>query len=85
MQISRLFEMVYLLLERKNMTASELARRFEVSTRTIYRDVDTLAQAGIPIYTSKGKNGGIRLMEDFVLNKSVLSDCLLYTSPHFHR
>ncbi|MBU9746114.1 helix-turn-helix transcriptional regulator [Diplocloster agilis] len=74
MQISRLFEMVYLLLERKNMTASELARRFEVSTRTIYRDVDTLAQAGIPIYTSKGKNGGIRLMEDFVLNKSVLSE-----------
>ena len=45
MQLSRLFELVYLLLDRKGMTADELAEHFEVSRRTIYRDVDTLAQA----------------------------------------
>lgn len=73
MQISRLFEIVYLLLDRKSMTAKELASHFEVSTRTIYRDVDTLAQAGIPIYGSKGCGGGIHLTDNFVLNKSVLS------------
>lgn len=74
MQISRLFEIVYLLLNRKNVTAKELAERFEVSQRTIYRDIETLSQAGIPIYTSKGKGGGIALMEHFVLDKSVLSE-----------
>ena len=73
MQISRLFELVYLLLDRKGMTAGELAEHFEVSRRTVYRDVDTLAQAGIPIYAERGKGGGIRLTEQFVLNKSVLS------------
>lgn len=73
MQISRLFQIVYLLLERKSMTARELAERFEVSQRTVYRDVEALSQAGIPIYADRGKGGGIRLMDDFVLNKSVLS------------
>ncbi len=74
MQMSRLFEIVYLLLNRQAMTAKELAKHFEVSTRTVYRDVDTLAQAGIPIYASKGSGGGIRLTENFILNKSVLSE-----------
>lgn len=73
MQIGRLFEIVYLLLERENVTAKELAERFEVSERTIYRDVDALSAAGIPVYTAKGKGGGIRLLPAFVLNKSVLS------------
>ena len=73
MQISRLFEIVYLLLERRSVTARELAERFEVSPRTIYRDVDALAQAGIPVYADRGQGGGIRLMEQFVLNKSLLS------------
>lgn len=74
MQIARLFEMVYLLLDKKSMTASELAARFEVSTRTVYRDIDTLSAAGIPIYASKGRGGGIRLTDGFVLNKSLLSE-----------
>ncbi|MBC8546949.1 YafY family transcriptional regulator [Clostridiaceae bacterium NSJ-31] len=74
MQINRLFEIVYLLLEREQMTAAQLAARFEVSPRTIYRDIDTLSGAGIPIYASKGKGGGIRLLPDFVLNKSLLSE-----------
>lgn len=73
-QINRLFEIVYLLLENKIVTAGELAERFEVSVRTIYRDVETLSQAGIPIYMSKGKGGGISLMPDFILNKAVLTE-----------
>lgn len=73
MQISRLFELVYLLLEKKNVTARELAEHFEVSVRTIYRDIEILAQSGIPIYANKGRGGGIRLLDQFVLNKSVLT------------
>ena len=56
------------------MTAKELAERFGVSTRTIYRDVDVLSLAGIPIYTEKGRHGGISLLPDYVLNKSILSE-----------
>ena len=74
MQINRLFEIVYILLNKKTVTAKELSKHFEVSVRTIYRDVDVLSAAGIPIYTNKGKGGGIRLIDNFVLNKSVLSD-----------
>ena len=74
MQIGRMFQLVYLLLERKVMTAAELAGRFEVSQRTIYRDVEALAQAGIPIYAERGRGGGIRLTENFVLNKTALSE-----------
>ena len=74
MQINRLLEIVYALLRQKTVTAKELAERFNVSQRTIYRDVDTLSLAGIPIYTEKGKGGGISLLPEFVLNKSILSD-----------
>lgn len=74
MQINRLFEIVYSLLNKKTITAKELSERFEVSVRTIYRDIDTLSCAGIPVYMSKGKGGGISLLDNFVLNKSVLSD-----------
>lgn len=74
MQINRLFEIVYLLLERNTITAKELAEHFGVSVRTIYRDIDVLSLSGIPIYTNKGKNGGISLIDSFVLDKSILSE-----------
>ncbi len=74
MQINRLFEIIYVLLQQENVTAKELAERFEVSTRTIYRDVETLSASGIPVYMSKGKGGGISLLSDFVLDKSVITD-----------
>jgi predicted DNA-binding transcriptional regulator YafY len=74
MQIYRLFEIVYILLQQKLVTAKALAERFAVSQRTIYRDIDILGLAGIPVYTEKGKGGGISLLPDFVLNKSMLSD-----------
>jgi predicted DNA-binding transcriptional regulator YafY len=56
------------------VTARELAERFSVSSRTIYRDIDALSLAGIPVYTEKGKGGGISLLPDFVLSKSILSE-----------
>ena len=74
MQINRLFEIIYILMNKKSVTAEELAERFEVSRRTIYRDIDILCQSGIPIYTNKGQGGGICLLETYVLNKSVLTD-----------
>ena len=74
MQINRLFEIVYILLNKKKITAKELAERFEVSVRTIYRDIDILSSAGIPVYASQGKGGGISLLDDYILNKSVLSE-----------
>jgi len=55
MQINRLFEIIYILLNKKTTTAKELAERFEVSVRTIYRDVDTLSSAGIPILQVREK------------------------------
>ena len=73
MQVNRLFEILYILLNKRIVTAKELAEHFEVSTRTIYRDVEALSLAGIPIYTEKGKLGGIGILPGFVLNKSLLS------------
>lgn len=74
MQISRLFGIVYYLLDKKETTGKELADRFDVSVRTIYRDIQTLSSIGIPIYTTQGKGGGIVILDNFVLNKSVLSE-----------
>lgn len=74
MQVHRMFEIIYLLMHKKTLTAKELADQFEVSPRTIYRDIDTLCEAGIPIYTTKGKGGGIRLVDSYILNKSILSE-----------
>ena len=74
MQINRLLEMVYILLNKKTITAKELAQHFEVSVRTIYRDIDLLSSSRIPVYTNKGKNGGICLLDNFLLEKSVLSE-----------
>ncbi len=74
MSDSRLFKILYYLLDRKRATAPELAAEFEVSARTIYRDVEALSSAGIPIYTEPGRNGGICLLQDFILDRAVLSE-----------
>ena len=73
MQINRLFETVHMLLNKKSMTARELAEHFEVSIRTVYRDIETLTFAGIPVYSTRGKNGGIKLLDEYVLCKSIIS------------
>ncbi len=72
--LNRLLAMIYILLSRGTVTAGQLAERFEVSVRTIYRDVETLSMAGIPVYTRKGKNGGISLTEQFVLDKMLITE-----------
>jgi predicted DNA-binding transcriptional regulator YafY len=71
---NRHFQMVYLLMDKGNMTAPALAEYFEVSVRTIYRDVDILSAAGFPIYAEQGKGGGIFLQENYVLNKSLITE-----------
>lgn len=74
MQESRLFRIVYYLLENGKATAPELAQKFEVSIRTIYRDIDAISSAGIPIYAAQGKGGGISILSDYTLEKSFLSE-----------
>ena len=74
MKENRYFQMIYLLLDKGQMTAPELADYFEVSIRTIYRDIDILSSAGIPIYATQGKGGGIAIQDSFVLKKSLLSE-----------
>ena len=69
----RLFKIVYHLLDKGRATAPELAEKFEVSVRTIYRDLDAISAAGIPIYTVQGKGGGIFILPEFVLEKSLLT------------
>jgi len=74
MRMQRLFEIVYLLLEKKKLTAAQLAEHFEVSTRTIYRDIDELSASGIPIYATRGRSGGIQFVDGFVLDRLLLSE-----------
>lgn len=71
---SRLFRIVYYLLQNGKATAPELAQKFEVSIRTIYRDIDSISSAGIPIYAMQGKGGGISILNDYTLDKSLFSE-----------
>ena len=62
MKIDRLIGILSILLQKETITAPVLAEQFEVSRRTISRDIDTLCQAGIPIVTRQGINGGISMI-----------------------
>lgn len=73
MKLNRLLEITILLMNKNYITAKELAERFQVSTRTIYRDLEVLSSSGVPVYTNKGKGGGISLLENFTLNKTLMS------------
>ena len=64
----------YYILENGRATAPELAKKFEVSVRTIYRDVDVISSAGVPIYVTTGRNGGIQILENYVLDKALFSE-----------
>ncbi|CEH34807.1 helix-turn-helix transcriptional regulator [Romboutsia lituseburensis] len=73
MKINRLTEIIVTLLNKDTVTAKELADKFSVSTRTIYRDIEELSLSNIPVYMTKGKNGGISLLEEYSVNKAILS------------
>ena len=74
MSRGRLFELLCLLLERGRMTAGELAEHFEVSVRTIYRDVDALSAAGVPVYAAPGRGGGVALLEGYTLHRAAFTE-----------
>ena len=74
MQIDQLFELVYVLIDKKQVTANEMAKRFGVSTRTIYRWVDALSVSGVPVYSQNGRGGGIAISEKYALDTKVLSE-----------
>ena len=74
LQTEHLFELTYIILERKIVTAAEMAKHFGVSIRTIYRWVDALNLAGVPVVTTKGKGGGIQLAEKYTLDKAILTE-----------
>ena len=63
MKTDRLIGILSILLQREKVTAPELAKQFEVSRRTIQRDIESLCRAGIPICTVQGTGGGISIME----------------------
>lgn len=73
MKTDRLISIIMVLLEKKKISAKELAAMFEVSLRTIYRDIDTINLAGIPIASTPGVNGGFYIMEGYKVDKKVFS------------
>ena len=74
MKIDRLIGILSILLQRETVTAPELAEQFEVSRRTINRDIEDLCRAGIPLVTSQGVNGGISIMENYRLERTLLTN-----------
>lgn len=73
MKIDRLVSILLIILDKKKVTADELSKTFEVSIRTIHRDIDVLCTAGVPIYGEVGKNGGYHITENYKLDKSYIS------------
>ena len=73
MKIDRLIGIITILQQRKFVTAPYLAEKFEVSRRTINRDIEDICKAGIPIVTTQGANGGISIMEGFDLDTTVFT------------
>lgn len=73
MKIERLIGIITILQQQKKVTAPYLAERFEVSRRTINRDIEDICRAGIPIVTTQGNSGGISLMEGFSLDTTVFT------------
>lgn len=74
MKIDRLIGIMMLLLQRDKITAPELAKRFEVSRRTISRDIEAICRAGIPLVTAQGYGGGISLAEGYRTEKNFLTE-----------
>lgn len=74
MKIDRLIGILSILLQKDKVTAAELAEKFEVSRRTIVRDIEDLSKAGIPVTASLGRGGGISIMDGFKIDRTLLSE-----------
>ena len=73
MKIDRLIGILMILINKDKVTARQLADHFDVSIRTIQRDIDTLTLSGVPLYAETGSRGGYKLMEDYKLKSSYLN------------
>ncbi len=73
MKIDRLVSIISILLQKEKVTTTYLAEKFEISKRTILRDIDSLNKAGIPIVTTQGNGGGVSIMDNYKLDKTLLS------------
>ena len=73
MKVDRLVSIIMILLDKKRIGAQELADRFEVSPRTIYRDIDTINLAGIPVRSTSGVGGGFEIMQAYKIDRKVFS------------
>ena len=73
MKTERLIGILSILLQQEKVTAPQLARQFEVSRRTIQRDIESLCRAGIPISTTQGAGGGISILEGYRVDRTVLT------------
>ena len=73
MKIDRLIGILSILLQKEKVTSAELAEKFEVSRRTILRDIETLNMSGVPIMSEQGQNGGISVMDGYRVDRTLLS------------
>ena len=73
MKTDRLVSIIMMLLDKERIGAQELADRFEVSPRTIYRDIETINMAGIPVRSTPGVGGGFEIMQEYKVDKNVFS------------
>ena len=73
MKVDRLVSIIMILLDKERIGAQELAELFEVSPRTIYRDIDAINMAGIPVLSTPGVGGGFEIMPEYKIDKTVFS------------
>ena len=73
MKMYRLIGILSILLQKDKVTSAELAEKFEVSRRTILRDIDTISMAGIPLVCEQGQGGGISIMDGYKVDRTILS------------
>lgn len=73
MKIDRMLTIIVMLLNRKRTSAKELSEKFEISVRTVYRDIEAINQAGIPVISYPGNNGGFGIVDNYKLSHQVLT------------
>lgn len=79
MKVSRLVSIIIILIDRKRISAKELASMFEVSVRTIYRDIESISMAGIPVHSTSGVGGGFEIMGNYKIDKNTFTEADLVT------